>query len=115
MGAIAASSFIVVMTTFPDAESAKALVRSLVDRHLIACGTVIDPVTSIYRWNGAVEESTEVQVLVKTHRDRFTELEATMRDQHPYDVPELLALPVAEGLSDYLIWMKAETAPGEAA
>ncbi len=115
MGATNAGEFIVAMTTLPDAGSAKALVRSLVDRHLIACGTVIDPVTSIYRWKGAVEESNEVQVLIKTHRDRFAELEAAMRDLHPYDVPELLALPVAEGLNDYLTWVRAETAPGEAA
>ena len=115
MGATNAGEFIVAMTTLPDAGSAKALVRSLVDRHLIACGTVIDPVTSIYRWKGTVEESTEAQVLVKTHRDRFAELETAMRDLHPYDVPELLALPVAEGLNDYLAWVRAETAPGEAA
>jgi periplasmic divalent cation tolerance protein len=115
MGATNAGEFIVAMTTLPDAGSAKALVRSLVDRHLIACGTVIDPVTSIYRWEGTVEESTEVQVLVKTHRDRFAELETALRDLHPYDVPELLALPVAEGLNDYLTWVRAETAPGEAA
>jgi periplasmic divalent cation tolerance protein len=115
MGAIDAGEFIVVMTTLPDAGVAKALVRSLVDRRMIACGTVIDPVTSIYRWKGAVEESNEVQVLIKTHRDRFAELETAMRDLHPYDVPELLALPVAEGLNDYMTWVKTETAPGEAA
>ena len=115
MEAVEAGEFIVVMTTLPDTGSAKKLVRSLVDRHLIACGTVIDPVTSIYRWEGAVEESTEVQVLAKTHRDRFGDIEGAMQELHPYDVPELLALPVAGGLNDYLTWMKAATAPGEAA
>ena len=115
MGAADAGEFIVVMTTLPDTGSAKALVHALVDRHLIACGTVLDPATSIYRWEGTVEESTEVQVLVKTHRDRFGQLEGAMRQLHPYDVPELLALPVAQGLNDYLTWMRTETSPGEAA
>ncbi len=115
MGAIDAGEFMVVMTTLPDAGAAKAWVRSLIDRRIIACGTVIDPVTSIYRWKGTVEESNEVQVLIKTHRDRFVELETSMRDLHPYDVPELLALPVAEGLNDYLTWVRTETAPEETA
>ncbi len=115
MGAIDAGEFMVVMTTLPDAGAAKALVRSLIDRRIIACGTIIDPVTSIYRWEGTVEESNEVQVLIKTHRDRFVELETSMRDLHPYDVPELLALPAAEGLNDYLTWVRTETAPEETA
>ena len=109
------TDFLVVMTTLPDGAHAKALVRALVDRRLIACGTIVDPVTSVYRWEGAVEESREAQVLIKTHRDRLQALEIAVRELHPYDVPELLALPVTEGSGAYLEWVREETMAGEAA
>jgi periplasmic divalent cation tolerance protein len=109
-------SALVVLTTLPDAERARALVRQLVERRLIACGTVLGPVTSIYRWRGAIEESSEVQVLFKTRRDRWPALEEAVRELHPYEVPELLAVPVERGLGAYLAWLVEETEiPGEAA
>jgi periplasmic divalent cation tolerance protein len=103
-------SHIVVLTTLPDAEAAQAFVRQLVDQRVIACGTVLGRATSVFRWQGAVEEAAEVQVVLKTRRALWDRLEAAVRDAHPYEVPELVALPVAAGSEAYLAWVSAETA-----
>lgn len=100
---------IVVLTTLPTPSEAKAFVRRLVEERVVACGTVLGEVTSVYRWEGAVEETGETQVILKTRRDRWEQLEAVVRSAHPYDVPELLALPVESGLGAYLEWVAAET------
>jgi periplasmic divalent cation tolerance protein len=102
-------SHIVVLTTLENPEQARTFVRQLVNRRLVACGTVFGHVTSVYRWMGSVEEAAETQVLLKTRRDRWEDLQEAVRDLHPYDVPELLALPVEEGLSSYLDWVAKET------
>ena len=85
------------------------MVRDLVERRLAACGTVIDGVTSIYRWEGEVEEAGEVQVILKTRRECWAELRRVVVDLHPYDVPELVALPIELGLQAYLQWVETET------
>ena len=105
----AGPSHIVVLTTLENTDQARALVRQLVDRRVIACGTVLANVISLYRWKGALEEAVETQVLLKTRRERWGDLQAAVRELHPYDVPELLALPVLEGLSSYLQWVADET------
>lgn len=104
-----ASTHLVVLTTLENPEQARTLIRRLLDERLVACGTVVGNVTSIYRWKGAVEETTETQVLLKTRQDCWPELEAAVRRWHPYEVPELLALPVQEGLPAYLDWVRDET------
>lgn len=108
------SGFLVVLTTLSRAEDARRLVRTLVDDRLIACGTILDGATSIYRWEGEITEDGEVIVLMKTRSDRWPELAETVRARHPYDVPELLALPVGSGLEAYLRWVEAETTALEA-
>ena len=102
-------STILVLTTLPDRDRGRALVRDLVERRLAACGTVIDGVTSIYRWEGEVEEAGEVQVILKTRRECWTELQQVVTDLHPFDVPELVALPIELGLQAYLQWVETET------
>ena len=102
-------SHIVVLTTLENGDQARAFVRQLLERRVIACGTVFADVTSLYRWNGDVQEAAETQVLLKTRRDRWEDLQAAVRELHPYDVPELLALPVQEGLPSYLDWVADET------
>jgi periplasmic divalent cation tolerance protein len=97
------------VTTAPSAEVASALVRELVTRRLVACGTVLPGATSIYRWKGAIEESSEVVVLLKTTGARWEELKATLPSLHPYEVPELIAVPVVGGHQPYLDWVSAET------
>lgn len=104
-------STLLVLTTLPDREVARATVRSLVERRLVACGTLLDGATSVYRWEGTVEEAREVQVLLKTRTGRWDALRNAVRELHPYDVPELLALPVTAGLPAYLAWVGRETMP----
>lgn len=100
---------ILVLTTLPTPAAARAFVRDLVDRRLVACGTVVDGVTSIYRWEGQVEETAEVQVLLKTSRSQWEPLREAMTELHPYDVPEVLGLTIASGLETYLDWVGSET------
>ncbi len=109
-----AGAAIVVLTTLPNTDEAKAFVRRLVEQRVVACGTVLGGATSVYRWQGAIEEAEEAQVVLKTRRDRWEALQAAVLAAHPYDVPELLALPVETGLGAYLAWVAAEaTADGE--
>jgi len=107
---VAASEYVVVLTTVDNAAEARRLVRRLVDQRLIACGTVLPGATSVYRWRGGVTEENEVVVLIKTMRSRWEALRAAVAEHHPYEVPELLALPVAAGLERYLAWVSEEVA-----
>lgn len=101
---------LVVLTTLATPEAAHDLVRELVAARLIACGTVVPGATSTYRWRDAITTDAEALVLLKTVGARWDALVAAVERLHPYDVPELLALPVAAGLPAYLAWLAAETA-----
>jgi periplasmic divalent cation tolerance protein len=103
------ASHLVVLTTLANADAARSLVHRLVTDRLVACGTMLDGARSIYEWEGNVEETDEVLVVLKTRRDRWDRLVHVIRDVHPYDVPELLALPVDAGLDAYLDWVTAQT------
>ena len=96
-------------TTAPTAEAARDLVATLVERRLVACGTVVPGATSIYRWKGAVEQQEEALVVLKTTTRRWGELAAALPGLHPYDVPELVAVPVVGGHPAYLRWVSEET------
>lgn len=102
---------ILVFTTCGSAEEAAALARRLVELRLAACVTVLAGARSLYRWKGAVEESGEWLLLIKSRRDLFDRLRAEIAAQHSYEVPELLALPVSAGSAEYLAWMDGELAP----
>lgn len=99
----------VALTTLGNPAQARQLVRKLVDERVIACGTVLPGATSVYRWQGKVAEEAEVVVLLKTTKARWDALQAAVEAQHPYEVPELLALPVVAGLERYLDWVASET------
>lgn len=101
---------LVVLTTLPSPEEARGFVRRLVAERVVACGTVLGAATSVYRWEGSVEEATETQVLLKTRRGRWDALVEAVRELHPYEVPELLGVPVDAGLPAYLEWVATETA-----
>lgn len=87
------------------------LVRTLVDEHRIACGTILPGATSIYTWEGAVHRSSEVQLLLKTRADLAELTAARLAELHPYDVPEVLILPVSAGSEPYLQWITNVTQP----
>ena len=100
---------IVVMTTLASTEDAVKLVQTLLERRLVACGSVLPGVRSLYRWQGKVADEQEVMVMLKTRSARLETLRAAFTELHPYKVPELLALPVAAGLEKYLEWINGET------
>lgn len=101
-----------VLSTLPDRESARRLARALVDERLAACGNILVGVESIYRWQGDVEESDEVLVILKTTESKLPELLERGPDLHPYDVPEFVAVPVPSGHPEYLAWVDAGTGGG---
>lgn len=101
---------VMLLTTVPEEFDVANLARVLVGERLAACVSVLAPMPSVYRWNGRVETATERQVLMKTTRARVAALEARLNALHPYDVPELLVLPVDGGGTAYLDWVRRETA-----
>lgn len=106
-----ASAVRTVLMTAPDAEVAEALATVLVEERLAACASVVPGVTSIYRWEGEVQRDQEVLMVLKTTAERLPRLVDRAGGLHPYEVPEILSLPVDGGLDDYLRWVAAETAP----
>lgn len=102
-------SFVCILTTLPDPTTARQLARHLVEARLAACVNVLEGCTSVYRWQGAVEEASETVLVIKTAQERYPALETFLRQQHPYELPEIIALPIAQGLPEYLDWVRAET------
>lgn len=101
---------IILLSTFPDIAVARTAVRTLVEERLVACGNIMPGVESIYRWQGAVETSAEVMVIFKTTADSAEAAQARLRELHPYEVPEILRLPVDGGWPPYLDWVREQTA-----
>jgi periplasmic divalent cation tolerance protein len=101
--------WLTVLTTTGTAAGAEDLARGAVEARLAACAQISGPVTSVYRWRGAVETAAEWQVLFKTTTHRYEALEAHLRAAHDYDVPEIIATPVVRGSADYLRWLETET------
>lgn len=103
---------LVVLVTCGSAKEATRIARALVELRLAACGNIFqNPVRSIYRWKNKIESGKECLLLVKTSRSRFAKLEAAVRRLHSYDVPEIIALPIAGGSPAYLAWLADSTAP----
>src|SRR5215471_18159201 len=100
---------IIVLSTLASDEEAVTFVRALLDRRLIACGTIFPASRSLYRWQGKIADEREVVVLLKTRAARLDSLRTAFTELHPYKVPELLALPVEAGLDKYLDWINGET------
>ena len=97
--------YLLVLTTIGSETEASALGRSLVEKGLVACVNDVGPVQSIFTWKGKVEEASERLLLMKTRADRYAELETAIRELHPYDVPEIIALPIEQGSEAYLNWI----------
>ena len=99
----------VVFTTVASDEEAVKLIRELLDRRLIACGTLFPGARTLYRWQGKVADEAEVVLMLKTRSARMDSLREAFSELHPYKVPELLGLPVEAGLEKYLEWINGET------
>lgn len=100
---------LLVITNCPDEASANRIALAVVEARLAACVNLLPRVQSVYHWQGAVESASEVPLLIKTTAARYDALQAAIRDLHPYDVPEIIALPIAAGLPAYLDWLAVET------
>jgi periplasmic divalent cation tolerance protein len=101
---------LLILCNAPDAATAGRIARSLVERRLAACVNVMPACQSVYRWQGQIEEASEVPLMIKTSAARYAAVEAAIRELHPYEVPEIIALPIAAGLPAYLDWLNQETA-----
>jgi periplasmic divalent cation tolerance protein len=104
-------STLLIFTNLPDRAAAERLADALLEQKLAACVNILAPCRSVYRWHGAVQHEEEHPVLIKTTRERYAALEQALRAAHPYELPELIAVPVERGLPAYLDWVAAETRP----
>ncbi len=96
---------VVALTTCANPEQAEALARTLVESRLAACVNVVSGVRSFYRWQGKIEADAEQLLIIKTRRDMASKLKQVLLAEHPYDVPELVVLPIEDGSADYLKWI----------
>ncbi len=100
---------LLVLTNLPDRDSAEKLADLLVGKRLAACVNILAPCVSVYRWGGEAQHDEEHPLLIKTVEDRYPELEAAIRANHPYELPEIVAVTISHGLPAYLDWVESET------
>lgn len=103
-------SAVIVLCTAPDSDATEEMVRTLVNEGVVACGNIVADVNSIYRWKGNLEAAAEALIIFKTTEASWPRLKQRLPELHPYDVPELLLLKVADGLASYLKWVEESTA-----
>jgi len=103
------STKLLVLTNVPDRAVAEKLADMLVERRLAACVNILAPCRSVYRWKDAVQHDEEHPMLIKTTQERYAALEQALRAGHPYELPEIIAVPIERGLTAYLDWVAAET------
>jgi len=109
MSADGANYTLLVLTNLPDQASAKRIAEALVENHAAACVNILAECNSVYRWQGKVEIANEVPLLIKTTRTAYSQLEKIIREHHPYELPEIIAVSVDAGLPGYLQWVAQET------
>ncbi len=100
---------LLIYCSCPDRETADVIAKRLVADHLAACVNILENVSSVYRWEGEVKQDQECLLLIKTDRAQYGELEAAILDQHPYEVPEIIAVRIDLGAPDYLAWLRENT------
>jgi periplasmic divalent cation tolerance protein len=103
------SEMLLLITNMPDQNSAQRMATSLIECHAAACVNILAPCTSVYRWQGKVESASEIPLLIKTTRSAYPRVEELIRAQHPYELPEIIAVSVEAGLPAYLQWVTTET------
>jgi periplasmic divalent cation tolerance protein len=106
---------IVVFTTCGSEEEAHKLAATLIEKRMAACVNITSPVTSVYRWKGAIEKAQEWQLVIKTRRDKFEALRIVLEAAHSYELPEVLAVPVVAGSPTYLAWLESELQEAQSA
>ena len=102
-------SMLLVLTNLPDRAAAERLADSLVEKRLAACVSILAPCRSVYRWKDAVQRDEEHPMLIKTTAECYVALETAIRAGHPYELPEIIAVPIERGLPAYLDWIGAQT------
>ena len=100
---------LLVVTNLPDRAAAERLADMVIEKKLAACVNILAPCRSVYRWKGAVRHDEEHPMLIKTTEERYGALEQALREGHPYELPEIIAVPIERGLPAYLDWVAAET------
>jgi periplasmic divalent cation tolerance protein len=105
------AQIVLAISTFPDAETAAGIAEQLVTARIAACANITAPVRSIYHWEGKLEKSDETMVFFKTTEERYEEFARTLRSLHPYEVPEIVCLQLADGLPEYLQWVERSCSP----
>jgi periplasmic divalent cation tolerance protein len=104
-------SALLVLTNLPDRAAAEKLADALIEQRVAACINILAPCRSVFRWQGAVQHDEEHPVLIKSTREAYPALEAQIRALHPYELPEIVAVPIEHGLPAYLDWVAAQTQP----
>jgi len=105
----AARSAILVLTMLPERAGAEAIARELLSAHLAACIQIGTTVQSLYHWRGQIETATEIPMAIKTRAGLYGRIEAVIRERHPYELPEIIAVPITYGLPAYVDWINTET------
>jgi periplasmic divalent cation tolerance protein len=103
------TKYLLVITTVPDVEVGQIIAENLIQERLAACVTMLGPGQSLYWWKGKITQDQEYTLFIKTKKDVYAKLDEKIRQLHPYDVPEIMALPVFAGSKDYLSWIDKET------
>ena len=104
-------SSLLVLTNLPDRAAAERIADEMIAQQLAACVNILAPCRSVYRWRGAVQHDEEHPLLIKTTAERYAALEQALRAAHPYELPEIIAVPIERGLPAYLAWVAGETQP----
>lgn len=97
----------IILCTCPDRESAEKIARQLINDKIAACINILPGITSIYTWQGNIETEQEHLLLIKTRKDRFQAIEKSIQTSHPYEIPEIIAIPVENGLAEYMQWIES--------
>jgi len=103
------AEFLLVQTSCPDNASAVSLAQAIINKKVAACVNVLPEVTSIYEWKGEVKQDSETLLLIKTTSSRYADLHALICESHPYELPEVIAVPINEGLPEFLSWIRDAT------
>lgn len=97
----------IILCTSPDKESAEKIARQLINDKIAACVNILPGLTSIFPWQGKIETEQEHLLLIKTRKDRYQSVEKSIQTNHPYEIPEIIAIPVENGLAEYMQWIES--------